>query len=211
MIQHRVIKPDDDLPLFSTPLAGVDEAGRGPLAGPVAVAAVILDPKAPIVGLNDSKKLSEKRRNELATQIKQHALSWSIELCPAEVIDKENIFQATLNSMARCVHNLEITPQRIAVDGKFCPQQLESAIAIIKGDARVAEISAASILAKVERDQYMYNLHQQYPDYGFDRHKGYPTKLHKEMLKLHGPCKEHRKSYAPVKETLSNAEFANNN
>jgi len=189
----------DDLPVINGILAGTDEAGRGPLAGNVVAAAVILDPEVPIPGLDDSKKLSEKKRESLAQAIKQHALAWSVVSISAAQIDEMNILQASLFAMRSAVEQLEVRPDHVFVDGNktlkdcFC-----DTTAIIKGDARVAEISAASILAKVERDAQMQLLHQQYPEYGFDQHKGYPTRAHREILQAIGPCPEHRRSYAPV-------------
>jgi len=189
----------DDLPVINGILAGTDEAGRGPLAGNVVAAAVILDPEVPISGLDDSKKLSEKKRESLAQAIKQHALAWSVVSISAAQIDEMNILQASLFAMRSAVEQLEVRPDHVFVDGNktlkdcFC-----DTTAIIKGDARVAEISAASILAKVERDAQMQLLHQQYPEYGFDQHKGYPTRAHREILQAIGPCPEHRRSYAPV-------------
>ncbi|MCW9012818.1 MAG: ribonuclease HII [Gammaproteobacteria bacterium] len=183
-------------------IAGVDEAGRGPLVGAVVAAAVILDPAKPIVGLNDSKKLSEKKRNVLAEQIKNHALCWKIVSVAAAEIDQINILQASLMAMKQAVERLEIEPDIALIDGNKCPELSCKTAAIVKGDARVSAIAAASILAKVDRDQQMYQLHEQYPQYEFDRHKGYPTKLHMELLQQHGPCPLHRKSFAPVKKLL---------
>jgi ribonuclease HII len=195
----------DELPVIKGLLAGTDEAGRGPLAGNVVAAAVILDPDKPIQGLDDSKKLSEKKRLLLADEIKRKALSWSLVSISPQQIDEMNILQASLFAMRSAAENLHIAPVHVFVDGNktlldcFC-----GSTAIIKGDSRVAEISAASILAKVERDAQMLELHQQYPEYGFDRHKGYPTKDHREILSSIGPCPEHRRSYAPVREALLN-------
>lgn len=192
----------EELPKISGLLAGVDEAGRGPLVGNVVAAAVILDADKPITGLADSKKLSASRRETLAEIIMQQAKAWSIvSVCP-EDIDRINILQATLLAMKQAVEQLAVTPDHVFIDGNRCPQISYPATAIVKGDARVAEISAASILAKVARDEQMQQLHQQYPQYGFDRHKGYPTKLHMEALAMHGPCPEHRRSYAPVRRCL---------
>jgi ribonuclease HII len=197
------ISLQEELPVINGVLAGTDEAGRGPLAGNVVAAAVILNPENTIAGLDDSKKLSEKKRQFLAEQIKQKALSWSVVSISAQQIDEMNILQASLFAMKTAVENLEVAPDHVFVDGNktlvncFC-----ACTAIIKGDSRVAEISAASILAKVERDAQMLELHKQYPEYGFDKHKGYPTKVHREILKSIGPCPEHRRSYAPVREAL---------
>lgn len=189
----------EELPVIHGLLAGTDEAGRGPLAGNVVAAAVILNPEDPVSGLDDSKKLSEKKRERLALEIKQKALAWSVVSISAGQIDKMNILQASLFAMKSAVEQLAIRPVHVFVDGNktlnncFC-----DSTAIIKGDSRVAEISAASILAKVERDAQMQLLHQQYPEYGFDKHKGYPTRAHREILNAIGPCPEHRRSYAPV-------------
>lgn len=183
-------------------LAGVDEAGRGPLVGSVVAAAVILDPSKPIEGLADSKKLSEKKRELLSQEIKQSALSWSIASVSAEEIDEINILQATMRAMKLAVEELDIKPDHVQVDGNRCPEIDYSVEAIVKGDDKVVEISAASILAKVERDRQMLELHLQYPEYGFDRHKGYGTKQHIEALNSLGPCPQHRRSFAPVKKLL---------
>lgn len=183
---------------------GVDEAGRGPLAGAVFAAAVILDPEKPIVGLTDSKKLSEKKRDLLAEQIKQHALAWAIASCSAQEIDEINILQASLLAMKRAVEALRITPSEALVDGLHCPRLNVPVRAIVKGDSKEACISAASILAKTARDAELYVLDKQYPEYGFAKHKGYPTPLHMEMLQKHGVLEIHRKTYAPVKKLLNN-------
>ena len=194
----------EELPIIKGVLSGTDEAGRGPLAGNVVAAAVILNAKMPIAGLDDSKKLTQKKREALAVEIKQKALAWSVISISPQQIDEINILQASLLAMRLAAEALEVRPDHIFVDGNktlldcFC-----ETTAIIKGDSRVAEISAASILAKVERDAQMLELHQQYPEYGFDKHKGYPTKVHREILKSIGPCPEHRRSYAPVREVLS--------
>lgn len=182
---------------------GVDEAGRGPLAGAVFAAAVILDPKKPIVGLADSKKLSEKKRDFLADQIKEHSLAWAIASCSAQEIDEINILQASLLAMKRAVEALKITPSEILVDGLHCPKLNIPARAIVKGDSKEACISAASILAKTARDAELYILDKQYPEYGFAKHKGYPTPLHMEMLQKHGVLDIHRKTYAPVRKLLN--------
>jgi len=194
----------DELPVISGLLAGTDEAGRGPLAGNVVAAAVILDPHVPIAGLDDSKKLSEKKRQLLADEIKHKALSWSVISISPQQIDEMNILQASLYAMRTAAETLDTRPDHVFVDGnKVLPDCFCETTAIIKGDSRVAEISAASILAKVERDAQMLILHEQYPEYGFDKHKGYPTKAHREILIQVGPCPEHRRSYAPVREALS--------
>lgn len=183
-------------------IAGVDEVGRGPLVGAVVTAAVILDPNNPIEGLADSKKLSEKRRLLLAEEIKAKALAWSLGRAEVEEIDELNILHATMLAMQRAVAGLSIQPDFVLVDGNRIPQLPMPAQAVVKGDSLVAEISAASILAKVSRDQEMLALDQQYPEYGFAKHKGYPTKLHFEMLEQFGVTPFHRKSFAPVAKRL---------
>jgi ribonuclease HII len=194
----------DELPVISGLLAGADEAGRGPLAGNVVAAAVILNPAEQIDGLDDSKKLSEKKRQLLAVEIKQKALAWSVVSVSAQQIDEMNILQASLYAMKTAAETLQVRPDHVFVDGnKTLVDCCCDNTAIIKGDARVAEISAASILAKVERDAQMLALHEQYPEYGFDKHKGYPTRVHREILHQIGPCPEHRRSYAPVREALN--------
>ncbi|MDO8305724.1 ribonuclease HII [Herminiimonas sp.] len=204
-----VKKIDLNLPLFNyldDVICGVDEAGRGPLAGPVFAAAVILDPARPIEGLRDSKKLTEARRDALAIEIKAHALSWSIAECSEQEIDTLNILQATMLAMRRAIEGLHILPTLALIDGNRCPVISVRAEAIIKGDDKVPAISAASILAKTARDHALGLLHLQYPHYAFDQHKGYPTALHMERLRLHGVSPVHRKSYAPVRALLG--EFA---
>jgi ribonuclease HII len=181
-------------------IAGVDEAGRGPLAGPVTVAAVILKNK--IAGLNDSKKLTEKKRLELEPLIIENALAYAVVHISVATIEDINILQASLLGMQQAVAKLSQRPDEILVDGNKCPQFEQPAQAIIGGDGKIAEISAASILAKNARDRLMLSLHQQYPQYGFDRHKGYGTKYHLQQLKQHGPCPHHRKSYAPIQKLL---------
>ena len=183
-------------------ICGVDEAGRGPLAGAVFAAAVILDPQHPIIGLADSKKLSEKKRDELSLLIKQHALAWCIASASVEEIDTINILQASLLAMKRAVDGLALLPTQVLVDGIYCPDISISAQAIVKGDSKVQEISAASILAKTARDAEMLQLHLQYPHYGFDRHKGYPVPIHLAALATHGVSPIHRRSYAPVRKYL---------
>jgi ribonuclease HII len=193
----------DEIPVINGLLAGADEAGRGPLAGNVVAAAVILDPDVLIVGLDDSKKLTEKKRLLLAQEIKQKALAWSVVSISPQQIDEINILQASLLAMRTAAENLTVKPDHVFVDGnKTLPDCFCGNTAIIKGDSRVAEISAASILAKVERDAQMLVLHEQYPEYGFDRHKGYPTSAHRAILASIGPCPQHRRSYAPVRESL---------
>lgn len=193
----------DELPVINGLLAGTDEAGRGPLAGNVVAAAVILNPAETIDGLDDSKKLTEKKRLLLAPEIKQKALAWSVVSISPQQIDEMNILQASLLAMRTAAENLKLRPDHVFVDGnKTLPDCFCDNTAIIKGDSRVAEISAASILAKVERDAQMLELHKQYPAYGFDKHKGYPTKIHREVLNELGPCPEHRRSYAPVRDAM---------
>jgi ribonuclease HII len=183
-------------------IAGVDEVGRGPLAGDVVTAAVILDPQKIIIGLNDSKKLSEKRRNSLFEEIKENALSYSIARCSVEEIDEINILQASLLAMKRAVENLSIQPEHVLVDGNKIPDWRYNAEAVVKGDARVECIAAASILAKVTRDREMVGWDKIYPGFGFAKHKGYPTQLHRDALKKLGITPIHRRSYAPVKAFL---------
>jgi ribonuclease HII len=183
-------------------ICGVDEAGRGPLAGPVYAAAVILDPNRPIDGLADSKKLSAKKRERLALEIRTHAIAWAIAEASVEEIDHLNILNATLLAMTRAVSRLVPQPLEVLVDGNRCPKLALPARAIIGGDATVAEISAASILAKTARDAFMLKLHAEYPQYGFDRHMGYGTALHMDALKMHGPSPCHRRSFAPVRQLL---------
>ena len=185
-------------------IAGVDEVGRGPLVGAVVTAAVILDPNNPIEGLADSKKLSEKKRLALAEEIKAKALCWSLGRAEPEEIDELNILHATMLAMQRAVDGLSIQPDFVLVDGNRVPASLAiPAQAVVKGDSLVKEISAASILAKVARDQEMDELGQQFPEYGFAKHKGYPTKLHFEKLAELGATQYHRKSFAPVAKALN--------
>jgi ribonuclease HII len=194
-----------ELSLFdyaSEVVCGVDEAGRGPLAGPVFAAAVILDPARPIDGLRDSKKLTEARRDELAIQIKANALAWSIAQCSEGEIDTLNILQATMLAMRRAVEGLKTAPTLALIDGNRCPVISIRSEAIVKGDDKVPAISAASILAKTARDAALLALHQLYPHYGFDQHKGYPTEMHLERLRMHGVSPVHRRSYAPVRVLL---------
>lgn len=183
-------------------ICGVDEAGRGPLAGAVFAAAVILDPNKTIAGLADSKKLSEKKRDFLAGEIKEKALAWAIASCSAEEIDEINILQASLLAMKRAVESLSLQPDELLVDGLHCPKLSIPMRAIVQGDSKEACISAASILAKTARDAELYILDEQYPQYGFAKHKGYPTPLHMKMLALHGVLPIHRKTYAPVRRLL---------
>lgn len=187
-------------------ICGVDEAGRGPLAGAVYAAAVILNPDRPIQGLADSKKLSEKRRDALAIEIKQHALAWAIASSSVEEIDSINILQASLLAMKRAVETMlmqfNITPHLVQVDGNKSPKISLPCEAIVKGDSKVQAISAASILAKTARDAELYVLDKQYPMYGFAQHKGYPTAAHMALLQQHGVSPVHRRSYAPVRSLL---------
>lgn len=183
-------------------VCGVDEAGRGPLAGPVFAAAVILDPARPIEGLRDSKVLTEARRNELAPLIKEHALAWAIAECSHEEIDSLNIYHATMLAMRRAVEALATIPTIALIDGNRCPPLAVKAHAVVDGDDKVHAISAASILAKTARDAALVALHGQYPQYGFDQHKGYSTPLHLERLRAHGPCPVHRRSFAPVRALM---------
>lgn len=191
-------------------ICGVDEAGRGPLAGSVFAAAVILDPQNPIDGLADSKKLSEKKRDFLSSEIKTKALAWGIASCTCQEIDEINILQASLLAMKRAIEAMQaqfnIVPSMgeilVQVDGNKCPKISLPCEAIVKGDSKVQAISAASILAKVARDAELYELDKQYPQYGFAKHKGYPSPAHLLALQAHGICPQHRLSYAPVKTLL---------
>lgn len=183
-------------------IAGVDEAGRGPLAGPVVAAAVILDDLNPIAGLADSKKLSPQRRERLYDEIRAKALCCAVAEASVEEIDRLNILQATLLAMRRAVEGLRLKPTKVLVDGNRLPSLPMLAEAIVKGDAKVAAISAASILAKVHRDRWCERFHAEYPAYGFDGHKGYGTAEHLAALQLHGPCPQHRRSFAPVRASL---------
>lgn len=185
---------------------GVDEAGRGPLAGPVYAACVILNPENPIDGLADSKLLSEKKRDALALAIKQQAIAWAIASATVDEIDRLNILQASLLAMQRAVTQLPLLPDLALVDGNQSPRLKCPVRTIVNGDNLVAEISAASILAKTARDAEMLRLHQCFPQYGFDQHKGYPTKKHLIALQTYGACEIHRKSFAPVKAVKSVSE-----
>ena len=189
-------------PAWCTPglVAGVDEAGRGPLAGPVVAAAVILDDLRPIEGLADSKTLTALRREKLFDEIRARALCSSIASASAEEIDQLNILQATMLAMQRAVQGLRLLPRRVVVDGNRVPGLTVIAAAVVKGDALVAAISAASILAKVHRDRLCQDLHRDFPQYGFDGHKGYPTPAHLAALREHGACPAHRRSFAPVRD-----------
>ena len=187
-------------------ICGVDEAGRGPLAGSVYAAAVILDGNNPIAGLADSKILSEKKRDFLSAEIKQKALAWAIASCTCQEIDEINILQASLLAMARAIEAMQaqfnVVPELVQVDGNKCPKISLPCEAIVKGDSKVQAISAASILAKVTRDAELYELDKLYPQYGFAKHKGYPTAAHLLALRTHGICPQYRLSYAPVKVLL---------
>ncbi|MCL6416371.1 ribonuclease HII [Aestuariirhabdus sp. Z084] len=183
-------------------VAGVDEVGRGPLCGDVVTAAVILDPAQPIEGLNDSKKLTEKRREALFEIIQQRALCWCVARASVEEIDRLNILQATMLAMQRAVAGLQVQPDLALIDGNRCPSLPCKAEAVIQGDGRVAEISAASILAKVVRDREMIELDLEYPGYGIAKHKGYPTKAHLEALQKLGVTPSHRRSFGPVRRLL---------
>lgn len=184
-------------------VCGIDEAGRGPLAGPVVAAAVILDPARPIAGLNDSKKLSDKKRNELAALIRERAVAWAVAEASVAEIDALNILQATMLAMQRAVAALGVEPERAMIDGNRCPRLAIPTEAVVKGDGKIASIAAASILAKTVRDAGMLALHAQYPEYGFDRHMGYPTAVHFAALATHGASPVHRRSFAPVAKQLS--------
>ncbi|HBH7910249.1 TPA: ribonuclease HII [Vibrio parahaemolyticus] len=203
----KTTKAKVELPPFEYPqgyqlIAGVDEVGRGPLVGDVVTAAVILDPNNPIEGLNDSKKLSEKKRLALLPEIKEKALAWAVGRCSPEEIDELNILQATMVAMQCAIAGLKVQPDLVLIDGNRCPELPMDSQAVVKGDLRVAEISAASIIAKVVRDQEMEELDKQYPQFGFAKHKGYPTKAHFEAIEQHGVISEHRKSFKPVKKAL---------
>ncbi|UTZ41985.1 ribonuclease HII [Vibrio campbellii] len=206
-VKPKTTKAKVELPPFEYPqgyqlVAGVDEVGRGPLVGDVVTAAVILDPNNPIEGLNDSKKLSEKKRLALLPEIKEKALAWAVGRCSPEEIDELNILQATMVAMQRAIASLKVQPDLALIDGNRCPELPMDSQAVVKGDLRVAEISAASIIAKVVRDQEMEELDKQYPQFGFATHKGYPTKAHFEAIEQHGVISEHRKSFKPVKKAL---------
>lgn len=184
-------------------VAGVDEAGRGPLAGPVVASAVILDPARPIEGLDDSKKLSAKRREQLFDLIEANALAVGVGLASSREIDQINILEASMLAMQRAVDALEVAPNRVLCDGNRCPDIPFPVRAIVGGDALEACIGAASIIAKVTRDRLMIELHGEHPRYGFDRHKGYPTKAHRQALERYGPMSQHRLSFAPVRNCIT--------
>jgi ribonuclease HII len=198
-IQHSLFVSIDPAAQFC---AGVDEAGRGPLAGDVYAAAVILDPAQPIEGLADSKLLTEKRRDVLAPLIQQRALAWCVALATVQEIDQLNILQATLLAMQRAVQGLKIMPELAWVDGNQAPRLACRVQTVVKGDTLVPAISAASILAKTARDAELLRLHGDYPEYGFNLHKGYGTALHMARLQEFGPCPAHRRSFAPVRRLL---------
>jgi ribonuclease HII len=183
-------------------LCGVDEAGRGPLAGPVTAAAVMLDPERPIDGLRDSKKLSAAARERLADAIRERAAAWCVAEASVAEIDQLNILQATMLAMQRAVAGLGRAPDDVWVDGNRCPNWEWRSQAVVKGDDKIAAIAAASILAKTARDQFMCRLHDEYPAYGFAKHMGYGTAAHLAALKAHGACPQHRRSFAPVKLVL---------
>lgn len=198
LMEHRhelLLRPGDLV-------AGVDEAGRGPLAGDVVAAAVILDPHRPIAGIGDSKQLGKAQRQRLFEQICRHSLAWAIGRANVAEIDALNILHASMLAMHRAVQALDPQPQRVLVDGNRLPRWDYASEAIVKGDARVASIGAASILAKVTRDREMLEMDQRYPGYGFARHKGYPTRAHREALQQLGPCPQHRRSFKPVAQLL---------
>ncbi|MFK7159695.1 ribonuclease HII [Marinospirillum sp. MEB164] len=193
-----------DIPYSGRWLAGVDEVGRGPLIGSVVAAAVILNPEKPIDGLMDSKKLSEKKRERLAEQIREQSLAWALGEASVAEIDTLNILHASLLAMQRAIDQLDPAAEWVLVDGNRLPPQLhQPGLAVVQGDARNAAISAASILAKVHRDQQMLALHQQHPEYGLDRHKGYPTALHLAAIEQHGLLDAHRRSFGPIKRWLA--------
>ena len=198
---------ESDLDLFApeqfSRIAGVDEVGRGCLAGPVVAAAVILDPNRPIKGLRDSKKLSAKKRDELAQEIKEKALAWSVAAMGPEVIDKINILQATLEAMKAAVEKLPVEPDFVQVDGNKLPKWKWLSEAVVKGDDKVEWISAASIIAETTRDGYMCKIAELYPQYGFEHHVGYGTAEHIKALKAYGPTPIHRKTFAPVREVIN--------
>ncbi len=194
-----------DFSLVEELVAGVDEVGRGPLCGPVVTAAVILDPSRPILGLNDSKKLSEARRERLFDEIREKALAWCIGRAEVEEIDRLNILQATFLAMQRAVAGLAVRPSLALIDGNRCPVLEVPAAPVVQGDGRVPAIAAASILAKVSRDREMAALDALYPGYGMAGHKGYPTPAHLEALRRLGPTPIHRRSFAPVRALLADA------
>jgi ribonuclease HII len=197
-MHNYAFNPND----YPVRLAGVDEVGRGPLAGPVVAAAVILDPARPVAGLADSKKLSEKRREELALEIRECALAWALGRAEVEEIDRLNILHASLLAMQRAVQGLDLAPEMALIDGNRCPTLDCPAQAVVRGDSLVPAISAASIIAKVSRDREMVELDARFPGYGFARHKGYPSPMHLQALRELGVLPIHRRSYAPVRQAL---------
>lgn len=199
MADRSLAATTGQLPFDEPLICGVDEAGRGPLAGPVYAAAVILDPARPVAGLRDSKTLSPRRREQLAVLIRERAISWSIASASAAEIDRINILQATLLAMSRAVAGLAVRPVLARVDGNQAPRLECRVETLVRGDSLEPAISAASILAKTARDAYLLELHQRFPIYGFDGHKGYPSPMHLRLLAEHGPCLEHRMSFAPVR------------
>ena len=205
MRSKKFLKTEQVILVWDAPglTAGVDEAGRGPLAGPVVAAAVILDELRPIKGLADSKKLTAARREHLFDEIRANALCFAIAEATVEEIDRLNILQATMLAMQRAVQGLRLRPAKVLVDGNRLPALDIRAEAIVRGDALVQSISAASILAKVHRDRWCQDFHLEYPQYGFDGHKGYGTARHMAALQLHGACPQHRRSFAPVARVLA--------
>ncbi|MDP1923937.1 MAG: ribonuclease HII [Thiobacillus sp.] len=201
------MKPTVILHIGPLGLCGVDEAGRGPLAGPVMAAAVMLDPERPIAGLRDSKKLSATKREQLADEIRLHAAAWCVAEASVAEIDQLNILQATMLAMQRAVAGLARAPDEVWVDGNRCPNWAWRSQAVVKGDDKVAAIAAASILAKTTRDQFMQQLHRDFPAYGFAQHMGYGTAVHLAALKMHGACPHHRRSFGPVKLALNQASL----
>ncbi|MDP2031569.1 MAG: ribonuclease HII [Thiobacillus sp.] len=201
------MKPSVILHVGPLGLCGVDEAGRGPLAGPVMAAAVMLDPQRPIAGLRDSKKLSAAKREQLADAIRLHAAAWCVAEASVAEIDQLNILQATMLAMQRAVAGLARAPDEVWVDGNRCPNWAWRSQAVVKGDDKVAAIAAASILAKTARDQYMQQLHADFPAYGFAQHMGYGTAVHLAALQTHGACPHHRRSFGPVKLALDQASL----
>jgi len=191
-------------------IAGVDESGRGPLVGPVIAGAVILDPDRPIVGLKDSKKLSESQREKLFEEICAHSLSWAVGRAEVQEIDKMNILQAALLAMKRAVHLLQLKPELVLVDGNKAPSLPYNTRCVIKGDAKIASISAASIVAKVSRDRELIHLDKKFPQYGLKDNKGYPTKRHMEALRIHGPSPIHRRTFRPVQKMYSHLALETN-
>ena len=186
-------------------ICGVDEVGRGAGAGEIYCAAVILDPQAPILGITDSKKLTAKKRDHLASEIREKAYAWSIATASLQEIIDLNVLHATMLAMQRAVEGLPTQPDKIYIDGNRAPQLNGSVETVIKGDLKIQEIGAASIIAKVARDQKMIELHKSYPEYGFDQHKGYLTKQHLQALETYGPCEIHRVTYAPIRKLLCSA------